>query len=382
MQLTKFSYSEFEGQPREWKLEPLNFGGINLIVGKNASGKSRTINVISGLARLLTGGFKHALNSGTYVACFSEGDDTYEYHLTFKDQEVTREVFSKNQNVLLERSEKGEGRIYAEKARTFLEFQTPQNQLAAVSRRDNLQHHFFEPLHCWAKGVRHFQFGSSLGKNSVALLVKDAPSQIDQWDSEAVIKLFRTGEKSHGVKFKDRILEGMQQLQYDITDIGTGTPSSIIIQAKNKDGVATPAVCIYVKEAALSSNTDQHDMSQGMFRALSIIIQLTYAQLSESPSCVIIDDIGEGLDFERSCALIKLLIQHANNSKLQLIMSTNDRFIMNAVPLSHWKLLHRTNSVCRFYTYENSRDLFDEFRFTGLSNFDFFSGDFLHRKID
>ena len=60
---------------------------------------------------------------------------------------------------------------------------------------------------------------------------------------------------------------------------------------------------LFAKEQALACPTQQPEMSQGMFRALSVIILLTYTVIASRPSCIIVDDIGEGLDFERSCKL-------------------------------------------------------------------------------
>ena len=55
MSLIKLTYSEYENEPRHWEVSDATFSNINLIVGKNASGKSRLISVISTLARLLSG---------------------------------------------------------------------------------------------------------------------------------------------------------------------------------------------------------------------------------------------------------------------------------------------------------------------------------------
>ena len=68
-----------------------------------------------------------------------------------------------------------------------------------------------------------------------------------------------------------------------------------------------------------------------MFRALSLITQITYSQLTSTPSCILVDDIGEGLDYERASALIKLVVEKARGKSIQLIMATNDRFVMNSV---------------------------------------------------
>ena len=58
-------------------------------------------------------------------------------------------------------------------------------------------------------------------------------------------------------------------------------------------------------------------------------------------------------------------------------MATNDRFVMNTVPLDAWTVLRRVGRKIRVYSYENSRMRFDEFKFTGMNNFDFFALNFL-----
>ena len=136
------------------------------------------------------------------------------------------------------------------------------------------------------------------------------------------------------------------------------------------------------KESELAAPTEQFDMSQGMFRALSLIIQLTYASQALKPGCILIDDIGEGLDFERSNALIRLVIDRCKESLTQLIMTTNDRFVMNSVPLENWILLDRKLGKSIVYSYANSKAILDEFREIGLSNFDFLASDFVNRSKD
>jgi hypothetical protein len=49
---------------------------------------------------------------------------------------------------------------------------------------------------------------------------------------------------------------------------------------------------------------------------------------------------------------------------------------MNRIPLEEWSVLQRCGSTVRVLNYENSRDLFEEFKFTGLSNFSFLEMDF------
>ena len=55
MQLKSISYAQFEGKPEEWSIKDFTFGDINLIVGKNATGKTRTLNIIKALGTLVSG---------------------------------------------------------------------------------------------------------------------------------------------------------------------------------------------------------------------------------------------------------------------------------------------------------------------------------------
>lgn len=98
--------------------------------------------------------------------------------------------------------------------------------------------------------------------------------------------------------------------------------------------------------------------------------------MTRRSTCIIVDDIEEGLDFDRSCRLIDLLREKAHASRIQLILSTNDRFVMNRVPLEEWSVLVRERNHVRVLNHGNSKELFEEFKFTGLSNFSFLEMDF------
>jgi hypothetical protein len=198
--------------------------------------------------------------------------------------------------------------------------------------------------------------------------------KLDDRDENAVVALYREAQKNFKDEFKQAVMNDMGEIDYNIEEIGIGAPVSIRLVS----GLPGEMVGLYVREKDLSGITDQHSMSQGMFRALSIVIQVNYSQMTKKSTCILIDDIGEGLDFDRSCRLIDLLRKKAKESNIQLILSTNDRFVMNRVPLEEWSVLQRRGSHVRVRNYENSRELFEEFKFTGLSNFSLLEMDFLN----
>jgi energy-coupling factor transporter ATP-binding protein EcfA2 len=375
MQIKSIRFIEFEGAPQQWTIEGLSLGDRNLIVGKNASGKSRALNIISALAGYLAGLRRPAI-SGNCDVEFSHDGKTLRYHLKYEDDQVVEEKFSVEDRVLLDRRDGGEGVIWAEEidGGKNIRFQTPRSELSVVARRDTIQHKFLEPLYAWGSSLRHYHFGASLGKDHLAIFSPKGSMKLDDRDENAVVALYREAQKNFKDEFKQAVMNDMGEIDYNIEEIGIGAPVSIRLVS----GLPGEMVGLYVREKDLSGITDQHSMSQGMFRALSIVIQVNYSQMAKKSTCILIDDIGEGLDFDRSCRLIDLLRKKAKESNIQLILSTNDRFVMNRVPLEEWSVLQRRGSHVRVRNYENSRELFEEFKFTGLSNFSLLEMDFLN----
>lgn len=216
-----------------------------------------------------------------------------------------------------------------------------------------------------------------MGRNTIGVLVDGGPPP-DPTNPNEVVGLFRKGTQQYPNIFKKSVIEAMNDIGYEIEDINANTPQNIQIQSNSIIPV-TP-VALIVKERSLSGVTEQVEMSQGMFRALSVIIHLQYAIHGDHPSFILIDDIGEGLDFDRSCRLIHFIRQCAMDSKIQLVMSTNDRFVMNNVPLEEWALLSRQGGNINVHNYKNSKTAFDNFKFTGLNNFDFLAMDFINEN--
>lgn len=170
------------------------------------------------------------------------------------------------------------------------------------------------------------------------------------------------GHELYGDAFVSEIISGMQELGNAVTGID-------ILERGGTFGLAIEEEGQYM--------VLQRDMSQGMFRTLALLIMLTYARMSNLSLCMLIDDMGEGLDFESSKKMMDIVIKRINNSNLQFFMTTNDRYVMNQIPLKFWTVIDRVEShKSVFYDYTNSKENFDDFNYTGLNNFDFLTTDF------
>jgi energy-coupling factor transporter ATP-binding protein EcfA2 len=389
MQLKRLSFSQFTGQNKEWCLENLSLAKVNLLVGKNASGKTRSLAVVNSLANMLSGDSYSIISNGSYKAEFGdESDEITYYEIDIKDGRVANEKLTvPDKGEVLSRHVGGVGKIFLAEKGGFLDFQTPDTQLAAVARRDSIQHPFFEPLNKWGDSLRYYLFGSPLGKHSYGFVPKE-DVKAGVWndkDMNHVLGTFMKGTADYKEKFKEAIIKDMRKIDYKLEDISVRPYSSVgfPITPYNLPSSTTEELYVLsVKEASLTGWTEQVEMSQGMFRALSIIIQVNYSEMASRSNTILIDDIGEGLDFERSCDLIELLMEKVEVSKTQLTMSTNDRFVMNYVPLEAWSVLQREGQKCRILNYRNSKEIFDDFQYTGLSNFDFFAKEFYRQPIE
>lgn len=365
----KFKNNQWQMMSAKNEGTPVVLSNINLVVGKNASGKSNTISVVDTLADLLAGlhtPMDLVYDTASFDVKFRNIDDTYRYVVEFKNGTIIKEELYKNGEELINRKK---GKIYYQSLNNYVDFKTDDDVLA-VTRRDSIQHPYLNPLNEWGKQLRCYRFGTPMGKN---VWVRDLSQikDVDAKNTDRVVALYIQGRKK-STTFSNVIVNDMRRLNYDISKIEA-------MELKRDD--MKERIGMAVSENGLKDYTDQIEMSSGMFRALSLVVQLEYAILLDEPSCILIDDIGEGLDYERSTELIKLVIEKAENSKVQIIMTTNDRFVMNNVPLKYWQVVARGEKGVCFYNQFNSQESFEDFKYTGLNNFDFFASKFYNKII-
>jgi AAA15 family ATPase/GTPase len=379
MILRKIDYHEFEGEANYWDLKGLTLEKVNLLVGKNATGKTNTITKIVWLGNMLAGFQPPSLNSGNYYAEFEdEKNRKYQYKLDILQSKVQQETLSIDGKPMFNRDINGEGTIVTEQYPEPMRFKLSPNELVVFFKRDAAQHPYLNKLSDWANGMRAYAFGSSLGKDSAfPVFTINQELVVDTRNPNQIAGLYAKGKEDFGNDFEIRIKSHMKELDYELSNIDIDMDRNIKEPVQN--GVYIN-MALYICEEGSTATVYQAAISQGMFRALSLIILLTYNILKELPTTVLIDDIGEGLDFDRSTKLVKLLIELAEENNIQLIMSTNDRFVMNAVPLKYWQVIQRKGGECQVFNYHNSKEKFDEFEYTGLNNFDFLRTDFLNSK--
>lgn len=374
MSLKKIYYSENFGLKSFWEVQETEVGKINLIVGKNSTGKSRFLNLTNAIAAFLTGSLKGFANV-EYKIEVEINNKTFNYEINFKDNVIVFETLHVNREIKFQRNKDGTGFIVYEDEDERINLKIPSNLSVAVNKIDELQHPYLVELKAWATSFIYVPFSGELGKNSLVQLV-DYDNFYDSLGPHAyknvnnIIEVYTAGFKAFDVDFDKAIIRDMEQLGYHLDEVGIDNIQPMI-------NFPSPALGLITTEHDLGFKIPHIYLSQGMFRALALIIHLNICLFSREKKTLLIDDIGEGLDFGRSEAIIELIINKCEEYDIQLLMTSNDRFIMNNVNLKYWTVLHREKNIVKPFNISNSQEKFNEFKYIGLNNFDFFASDYV-----
>lgn len=368
MWLTHLEYWEKQNQPDEWKLHDLSLGQFNFIVSKNAAGKTRCTNVIKHIAESLSGRSNRLFDGDTAMQ-FLLDSNQYFLDLTIENNKVFREIYKKNEEILIDRTNKG-GTIksFRNNKEEPIEIEPPVDKLTVQVRRDKKEFPFLEHLFDWANNLITIRFGKLFSGNIITFGDSDI---IVSKNEEGLNLPFMLNKIFVSESDKNNLIESFNSVGFQIKNIELGK-----IQASDRE-----APIIIINEEGLKGTLPQFNLSAGMFRSIATVITIVYLlSLKGSGSTIIIDDLGEGLDFERSNKLAHWLYEYIMGSNSQLIATSNDFFLINAINVKHWNVLERIGHEVFAWNQQNKPQEFEEFRLTGLNNFEFFSSEFFRMK--
>lgn len=350
-----------------WNYKNLKLKKINLIVGKNASGKTKTLNSIIDILKFITQ--EKTTVIGEYDIEFELNGLKFRYKISvfFMNDvgnfDISKEQLYVNDKLYIDRNYEGKGKIYSEVNKDYYEFSIDTNIPAIFAKRDKIQHSYLDCINSWCRSVMFCRFGTDLGIRE-RFKDTDVFSKDYFFETDKVVRNlnFAINKMKYGKELKEKLIEQMEKLDYFIEDIQFEKYFN--------------SYSLKIIEKDVANSVSQEELSQGMFRAFSILAHSLINLYENKENLIVIDDIGEGLDYDRSTKLIGLLIENAKKSNSQLIMSTNDRYVMNKVPLKYWQIIERTKDKIEFYSFEEDDEILEDFDFTGLNNFDFLSTKF------
>ena len=353
MRLIQFGYVS-----SGWQLNPIQFQPVNLLVGKNAVGKSRLIKGLSNSVQyiLQTADNNNDITFGaTFI--FMSDDEYFFYHFSYMNgkvisEELVRESKTAGHETLLKRDAEG----------VFLHGESinpPEDKLVLHVRRDTVQYPYFEKIVSWAESVCGHRFNEMDYAGDYGTY-----SSFSKFESN----LFEI-IKSLPVEAMGRIIQQANDLEY---------PIESIVPYEYGDKLKI----VFFNERDVQNGLMYFQLSKGMFRALYLLIYMEYLANIKKPSMLLVDDLCEGLDYDRSTRLGKILFDFCLQYDIQLVASSNDSFLMDVVDLKYWNILRRNGNIVDSINHTTHPELFDDFEFTGLSNFDLFSSDYIARHLN
>jgi len=345
----------------DWELDNLQLGNVNLIVGKNATGKTRTLATINILCNIILQ--KRALGWGViwkFKLTNDKGDIvSYEFSTDEKSQSILTESLYINERLMLKRENGDEANIKSVITLKKSTFNPPQDKLTMHVRRDVKEYPFLEEIVYWAEQAIRLDF-ANIGPTMVFnLKEKNSLSS-----AHGIAVLFSNLHQ----KSRNLIIEELNEIGYSIEKLN--------VQKRDNYKI------LFIKEKSIENDISLRQVSQGMFRAISTIIFFEYVLGRKNPTTFIIDDLCEGLDYERATKLGKLIFNKCENSRVQLIATSNDSFLMDVVDIKYWNVLYRNGNIVKALNYLTNKELFQKFKYTGLSNFDFFASDYIKQKAN
>ena len=353
MKLEVFEYNE-----QGWHLNFTRFAEQILLVGANASGKSKTIKALAKVVALVSQRTELATyDTLSSLLAFRVENGLLMYGFSVADGVVVHEKLSylpidADAKIIIER-DKTQCKLLDEV------INPPLNKLVVNVRRDTQLYPQMEQLQVWAENIVGFSF------NETDMY---GDSRNESWFygyknklNDIVVDM----EKHEGAK--EEFYSKLREIDYNITEI-----KALDFGSEKK---------VYVKENGLKSPLFDINMSKGMFRAIYVIAYLLYFKRNKlgQPAMLLVDDLCEGLDYNRSTKLGKLCYAMCKELGIQLMASSNDSFLMDVVDLKYWNILQRKGSKVDVINSSNNVELFNYFESTGLTNFDLFSSDFIIR---
>lgn len=359
MQLVGFSYNDDTGQ-----LEDLNLQSLNLIVGRNASGKSQTLYHLEAFTNLVSE--KEIISwEGIWTTKFIHEKVLLTYLIEKRQEKIIRELLQFGEETLIDRTE-AKCVVYSTVTKKIDELSPPADKLIIHIRRDTKLFSHFELLIGWAYNAYHFRFGSIIPYIllNTRKLTKSVLTPLSSTDGEYFADMFSKIMRPK----QEEIISTLNDMGYGITHYGT------IPDENNKE-------LFTYKEHEEGPILGEYFLSQGTLRIFILLTYINYLLQHQDPEIICIDDLGEGLDYHRVVKVGKYIFDLCEKRKVQLIATSNDGFIMDVVPIDYWNVLRRERDGVRALNIKNSPNLFSNFAYTGLSNFDFFSSDYIDSHL-
>lgn len=320
----------------------------NLIVGMNAVGKSRTLEALANVIRFIKNDSESLKKD---FSCTLKLSNKHQLDYSF---ELT-EGLIKSEELKID----GRPKIIRNSSQTMMygePVNPPAKKLLIQARRDTIRYPEIEEIILWAEHTSMLVFSNiTASPQSLSPYILSAEPRLTDmleqiWNQQSLL-----------IKF-------IAALGYQIDRIE---------EEENASGAKT----ILIYETGVDKPMMFYELSNGMFRVFCVLIYMIYSSTLADARCLMIDDMGEGLDYCRSSKLGEIIFDYCKENSIQLIVTSNDSFLMDSVALNFWSILQRSGSTVTCLNSKAHQELFTKFARTGLSNFDILSSNFIANHL-
>jgi hypothetical protein len=349
VRIDKFAYEDLE---TGWKLEETGFDGLNLLVGVSGVGKTRIIEALRTVV-LVAGGFDDVPRARWMIDFDSDGTgyrwtaETADGANGHRGQRVfVRERVTRSGNALVERSEGG----FTFNDRPLPKLNPTESAIVLLGGEDAfepIEHALDHVIFSLFSGAhhdpaRHFEFtgegdelldemlrwsqeGAALGGRFESDAGSDPHREAAQ-QNVFVLHLFLMQEaySEQFASIRERFCDVFPSVD-DVRVVREATRDRLTVEIHETSGPWVP----------------QSRISSGMLKTLVYLCELDTAP---SGSVIVIDEFEASLGLNCLPAMTDALL---DRSDCQFIVTSHHPYVINNIPIEHWKLVERKGSAVR-----------------------------------
>jgi ABC-type dipeptide/oligopeptide/nickel transport system ATPase subunit len=359
---------EYHDHARGWKLEPVEFSNLNLLVGVSGAGKTQILNAILNLKKIANG---ESLNGVEWDIKFLAADDQ-EYHWQgeFETKKIVSSIFADNKEsfkIIREElslnNEKIVDRSHIETK--FKNNLTPKlSPFQSITKILNEEDAIAPVKYNFRKIIEGSQeFSPSLSKALTSLLYEISTiNKSKSRKQNSDIEIPNNNYDLQAILDKDISAVGKLTLVHDyfpdtfseiknyFIDIFPQIEDIAIESFKIDEGdkESSENSMIQIKERGNQDWIDEENISAGMFKTLMYIAQF---YLSPKNSVILIDEFENSLGVNCIDAVTDIITERQD---LQVIITSHHPYIINNISMGYWKIVTRKGSVV---TVKSAEDL-------------------------
>jgi ABC-type multidrug transport system ATPase subunit len=363
MKINQLSYYDHK---REWRLEPIQFSELNLLVGVSGVGKTRILKAILDLKKISEG---ESLNGIEWDIQFTHENNQYHWSGQFECNlsdtliwEEREDRFSNNSNFHIKNESLSKnGELIIDRNESEIKFKnntlpiklSPIQSVAKIlsEERDvspilhglnkiiftnELSRYFeiFPYLMIPPDDVKILTNLISLNKNQEISILKKYYQSNMTLEIKLIIAYYEKNPVFQVIK--ERFINIFEQVEDIKIEQDEDENEEKIFDVSIK---TQALLTIKIKERGVNHWISQKYISSGMYKTL---MQISECYLAAEGSIILIDEFENSLGVNCIDILSDLLSENRN---LQFIITSHHPYIINKVGMEHWKIVTRKGGV-------------------------------------